>query len=378
MLGSFREYTAYSNNISLLSLELGRPAMINDEDCDASLHNPVDDTLLRASETPASPSAPLLMSVHLPMIRVIRITSQLTRALKSPVIDSMTLQTYDTQFNDCMAAFPENQQIRTNDHIDPRYLPCLFYLQNARLVLHRHNLSVLGVAEARSVAIARCFTIAKDTVHLVSRCMQDPTDSTLLSPTGHQKWDPQLLSETSAFFCTHIWRCTLVLCFEGHYDAALVCVRASQAVGDTRPINVACGRHLAFFLTSLVSKMYHRDGHALEDEEDLIAYVSGDLQGSIENSWIWGKDEVDSQRSQHQQGSIPGIDHIGKGGTLENRQEDLSDWNGWDSIVLTLQRLYQDQQRGQREPFYLPPPGIPANAQISPVSSSRISIANII
>ncbi|KAK1030238.1 hypothetical protein LTR74_018993, partial [Friedmanniomyces endolithicus] len=93
-------------------------------------------------------------------------------------------------------------------------------------------------------------------------------------------WEAQLRSVIPAFFCAHLWRCTLVLCLRWDFAAALALVQASAAVGDAKKLNTACRRHLAFFLEKLMGRM--RAGaskQSLEADEEMLAYASGDMQG---------------------------------------------------------------------------------------------------
>ena len=96
-----------------------------------------------------------------------------------------------------------------------------------------------------------------------------------------------------AFFCSHLWRCALVLCLRLEFAAATTIVQASASIGDLRKNNVACGRNLAFFLDKLIARL--RSGatsESLEADEEMLAYASGDLQGCSEESWVWPGSET--------------------------------------------------------------------------------------
>jgi hypothetical protein len=89
--------------------------------------------------------------------------------------------------------------------------------------------------------------------------------------------------------CTHLWRCTLLLCLQTKYDAALLCVQLSAAIGSVRPINNACARNTLFFLDQLLQRVRNspKSGTTMSLEEELLAYASADLQSSLEHSWAW-------------------------------------------------------------------------------------------
>ena len=354
---------------SLLSLELGRPALIKEEDCDVELPSAIDDQYMRIGTNWTSPTAEQSTSPLLPMIKVIGGIAKLLRMLKSRRLTRTILQAYDMHFTTCMQAFPPGKQNR--DHIDPIDLHPMIYLQNARLMLHRHNLSPTCEVDERSAAIDHCVSVSRDTAQLLHRSMQETpmTHSHPSNETG--SWEMRMISATSTFLCTHIWRCTLFLCFRFDFASALLCARASAAMGNTRPINVACGRYLEFFLKELIRKLDQRD--QLDTDEEMIAYVSADLQGSFEHSWIWQENKEGVQLGRPLQSS----DSVGNGEASDHdsakvkSEAEVSDWAAWDKVLNILEQLYQTgaiQDPSIRPPMVLPP--------VNP--SNRMSIRDLI
>lgn len=367
----------------LLSLELGRPALTKEEDCNVAMPSPIDDQYM-VPEVPwaSSPKPEQSTSPLLPMIQVIGGIARLLRLLKSDCLTKSALQAYDSHFNQCVNAFPAQHQGRANGYIDPYELPPIIYLQNARLMLYRHNLTPTCDSVERSAAIDNCVLVAKDTAGFLRRCMQLRTHEAEQNET----WESRMVSASSAFFCTHVWRCALLLCFHLDFKNALTCARASATLGNARPVNVDCGRYLEFFLHEMISKL--DQGVHLDTDEEMIAYVSGDLQGSFGNSWIWqeskggvhmGKPlqnpgEIDKNHLQSQALSPPA-----------RPQTKESDWNGWDAILRTMERLFRkkDQERHHlavtesslRPPMMLPPLA-PSPNSMSP--SNRMSIKDLI
>ncbi|MCJ1463241.1 hypothetical protein MMC07_001846 [Pseudocyphellaria aurata] len=374
----------------LLSLEVGKPATINDEDCEVELPMAPDEIPTQYDSSWIPPTMTHSSSPFLSVLRVVREISHLLNVLKSPVLSPATLQSCDTQFNHCLAAIPAHQQIRRTDYLDPCSISPMIYLQNARLILHRHNLTISNASEARAVALDHCASIARDTAQLLSRCMTDlPTSSLQHSPT-RKTWTSRLTSAASAFLCTHVWRCTLFLSLRGEFEAASTCARASAAFGDARPINMACCRHVNFFLDRLMQK-HHLEGRPyIENDEEMIAYVSGDLQASIEHSWIWqGGESTWNQPSQSPNSSkTKGSD---EGPVLELGSDRDFGRGGWEQILETLDRLAQEQllDPRPRHAQNFPPSLTGESAHLSsshhsgnppgnPLGSNRISIANII
>ena len=380
--------------LRLLSLELGRPVMIDDRDCDVDLPSPLDDHFIQASGIFAPPDAPEPTGSLLVTIYVVHPISQLLKSFREPFIASHTLQAFDKHFKICMAAFPPHCRITASEYLEPRFLAPIIYLQNARIVLHSHNLSPACAREVRMAAIGDCVAAAKDTVQLLSRTMQTPTSSPRhVSTKSPDTWQGRLVTAASGLLCTHIWRCVLFLCFRGEYSAALLCVRWSAAIGDTRPVNAACGRHLTLFLNCLVTSLRRDDGSDLEDDEELIAYVSADIQNSNRNSWIWQDSALDMKldHTHSQDRDIPDRSYrrkVGRSSSATVNEDDVADWDGWERLEWILQHLLREQQQRTQaiesaaqtkgEPGSLEAKGNVAVPRVSPRNSDRISIANII
>ncbi|KAL8842225.1 MAG: hypothetical protein Q9170_000631 [Blastenia crenularia] len=371
----------------LVSLEQGRSAMINDDDCvEIDLPNLTATGERRAEDgrrSATSAQSPLVPTVHL-----VQVISKLLKLLREPSISPASLQAFDILFEDCMDLFPAHHQLNASGSLDPHEIPPLIYLQNARLMLHRHNLGVKNTSSARLLATDECAQIAKQTTRLLDRCMSEGAGSGVQSQRAHERWRSSLTSAANAFLCTHIWRCSLFLCLRQEYEDALVCVRASATIGSARPINVACGRYLEFFLQRLLPKI--EEGMlSVETDEEMLALVSGDLQGDAENSWIWKDFEGGDPASERARFSPVNATPV------TAHEDDYYGWSNWDSVADTLTRLLQarrqQQQYGQPEarvPFKLPPqlqqqavhlasPVSPGGSETPQSGSSRIRIADI-
>ena len=370
---------------------------MNDADCDIGLPSPVDDEQIPSTGSWTPPSALPSVSPLLASFEVISAITKVLKAVRRPVISTTTLQACDTLFGSCIAAFPTRHQFRVDEYLHPYELAPLIYLQSARLMLHRHNLTPLCPASERTAAIDRCCIIGQDTVQLLARCMQNPPASSLIlpaSPSVLDTWETRLKAAATTFLSTHLWRCTLLFSFRGDYNAALVCARASATIGDARPINVACGRYLDFFLRRLVAKIQQGEGAYLESDEEMMAYVSGDLQGSIGTSWAWQGAEINDRASPAAQSPFL-VDASNIPGTSGETAmcEGVIEWSGWGSLLETLGQLAQEKPgsqapRSQAQDGYSSHVkgnvlhlGLSADVQapkVLPASSSRISIANII
>lgn len=362
----------------LLALEIGKPVSINDQDCDVDLPCPiVDERYISDGILPDSQqTTPFLAAIH-----VVRSIGQLTRTLRCPTIAPATLETFERHFDACMGTFPASYHPRSDQPLDPRSLAPIVYLQNARLILHRHNISPMSPADARSISLDHCISAALDTATLLSRCLQHPLP-------GGEDGLAVFASAATTILCMHIWRCTLFLLLRQEYAAALVCVQASSQIGDLRAINAFCGRYLAFFVRFLLDRM-RRPGPPvdLSRDEELIAYVSGDMQGSSDGSWVWQGSEMGSQLEVLS--SPVNSSPIARPET----GNDSMDWEGWEWIERTVQYLLSEQQQQQQERPQETQPQEPVKKEIylspdtatgediarrSSSSHSRMTIASII
>lgn len=299
---------------------MGKPVLINDQDCDIDLPCPVDDRYITESDSIPNghQTIPLLATIH-----VVRSLGQLTRTLRWSTLTSATLETFERHFSTCLATFPPYLQPNNDQDLDPRSLAPAIYLQNARLLLYRHNISPYCQPHVRESAMDRCFSIAIDTANTISRCMRSHAGT---------EWRTLFASAAGTLLCTHIWRCSLFLLFQQEFSPALACVQAMAAVGDDRAINASCGRYLAFFLQLLLDRLQR--GDTLEEDEEMIAYVSGDMQGTSGGSWVWQGSETGSQ-----------LEAMSSKSDVHPPRELEKDWPGWEWIEQTVQYLSSEKQR---------------------------------
>lgn len=355
----------------LLALEMGKPVLINDQDCDIDLPCPVDDQYLteegKLPEGQDQQITPMLATIH-----VVRSIGQLTRTLRSTSISPATLETFERHFSTCLGTFPADLLPKGDKDLDPRSLAPIIYLQNARLLLHRHNISPYCSSADRSSARDLCALTAIDTANILSRCMRDRNSA--------GDWRPLFASCAGTLLCTHIWRCALFLLYRQEFAAALICIQASAAVGNTRSVNAACGRYLAFFLRNLIDRARQSDPMSIENDEEMIAYVSGDMQGTIDGSWVWQGSETGSD-----------LEAMSSMKTTPVPRAQEAEWEGWEWIEKTIHYLLSEkQQRGyerrdvllesRQDPSMLNPHAAGPNSTERRSSSahSRMTIASII
>lgn len=369
----------------LLSVEMGRPLLIEDADCDVALPAAIDDHYIRDDGMHAPNGANPHTHLLLPTIHVVRSISQLRKTIKSPTISLTTLATFDTHFRACLSAFPAPFSIESHEPLDPYSISPIIYLMNTRIILHRHNLSTSCTPDMRANAIEQCLRIALETTHLLARA-----GAMTRSPNPPYHQQPSILGATaSTMLTTHIWRCTLVLLFCAHFDAALTCVRISASIGRYRDANVACGRNLVFFLTTLLER--RRAGARPRDmsDEEVVAYVSGDIQATTDGGWVWQGSETGMALNPRTNAGFPGDDReIVFNGMMKGSLTDseMNDWGGWERVEGLVGMLARDDDERDR---YQPQSGV-GSTYTSPVApqrderetprktTDRISIANII
>jgi hypothetical protein len=377
----------FSNLNRLLSLELGKPISIHDQDCDVDLPCLVDEQFIsEAARVPeGSQTNPLLAIIH-----VVRSIGQLIKTLRSPVISAATLEIFDRHFNACLATFPINYHPKSDHYLDPSSLAPIIYLQNARLILHRHNISPHCPAEIRYPAFDHCLAIAIDTTRVLQRCMHPSSASSTYTGTRGD-WQTLFASSATTLLCTHIWRCLLILIFREDFATASVCIQACKAIGNSHVVMNSHGRYVSFFLNCLLERLQHGNSQPLDQDEEIIAYVSGDMQGTTDGSWIWQGSETGSKLEAIPSQTSPNLT-AQNGGHGSDRDVD---WEGWDWVERTVDYLANELHRRNQERREVPavaPRHIEPQHKLSPdsmtstgsaiprssPSSSRMTIANII
>jgi hypothetical protein len=340
------------------------------------------------------------------VVPVVRFTAQLKRTLKSHVISRPTLQTYDDYFRAILGGFPEEYQLSCETYLEPFALIALIPFQLARFQLYRHNLNAYCSPQERTDAIDRCHSVALETVRYISRCMQIPTSSSTHSSSTLKTWQEALNASANNLLCRHVWRCTLMLCLRGEFSAATTCIRFSTAIGETRKLNIACGRYLAFFLDKLIERVQSGLASQQEVEMDfeILAYASGDMQGELDNSFVWAGAQIPQPSSSggspnlSTPSSMPSQPFADEGlpASALLTEKERMDWGGWERVERQISMLRDEQQRRlqhQPPPLYhrpthndtkkvqfAPPESTPSPGVSSTPSAgaSRISIANII
>ncbi|KAH9896276.1 fungal-specific transcription factor domain-containing protein [Xylariomycetidae sp. FL2044] len=343
-----------------LSLELGRPFMIDDADCDAALPEPCDDHFLHP-EGPVQPlNNPLTHSLHV-IINVVRSFSALRKAFSSPVIDRPRLATLDNYFSSCHGLFPAACEPSSLAPVAPHMLMPFTYLLSARLLLHRHNLAPVCSPEARGEAIEQCLVTAMETAHLIARMTATLADT------------------ATALLTTHIFRSTLFLLLTGHYEPSFTCIRALKSIDSRRDVAIPCGRFLSFFVRVLgakqreVSSLFPRppppgyapqmsplDPRAVQEallrDEELLVYVSADMQACPETAWIW----TGAERDPPPPLLTPSTPAGGGLTRPENRTglstEEKQDWGGWDNLLDLVGGLLSGNSSPGPGPIPPPPP----------------------
>lgn len=355
-----------------LALELGRPTLIDDLDCDVSLPAGLDDHFIHDGGMLVPNGAEPLTHSLLAIIHVVRSYGTLNRSLSSPVIAPTRLATFDQYFGSCLRTFPPICDPASTVRLSPNLLNPLIYLLHARLLLHRHNLTPACPTGVRLAAIEQCTHTALETASYLARVGSDAPDT------------------ATSMLTMHVFRCSLFLLFAGHLEPAMVCVRALAAISTRRDVAVACGRYLSFFVSALGQKRAEIEAYynsriinpgmgqpfappparpspavlqeALLEDEELLAYISADLQGSSDMAWVWagGEREVSNHippgfANGPQDSSITGGQLFNVEARTGLSDADARDWGGWDRLEGML--------RGVPIPSSAPPaPTPPASA----------------
>ncbi|KIV86934.1 hypothetical protein PV11_02510 [Exophiala sideris] len=355
--GEMRKRIWYSFYVwdRLLALELGKPMLINDDECDTEYPQVLDEERLVTDDlqTPLPPTL-LLASVH-----VARLMAPLAKMFRSLCITNEALTRFETHLGECLQLFPRQVQLSSTAALDPCIMVPLIYFQNSRILLHRHNLSPSSSPEQRAQAIEQCVHAARDTAGVLSRCMVPNAKS--------QDWEQRFILSSTTLLCTHMWRCMLLLLFRQFFDAFFIVLRAAATINDARSINVCCGRYLSFFLRRLITHFEGPTSLGPEHNEEILAYLTADLQSST-NSWVWGNAETGTHLSRRQKHGRP--KHLNSENEPQSTpsaqspswdnflsEEEQHDWGGWSHVEQAaryLQRLWENRQH--RAPDQIPSP----------------------
>jgi hypothetical protein len=393
--------------------------LIDDDDCNVDLPSTVEDCFIQPQGIVRNPATYAPHTGLAAIIPIAYIVPKLRKTLKAAIISPHIHQSYNEHFHRIQAAFPEQYHPASQSFLDPMGLPVVLTLLRVSSQLYRHNTAISFGNTERAAALNGCLLMAQETAAYISRSVQLPPAKPTASeyPEAIQA---AILPIVSSMLCTNLWRCMLVLCLCADYDGALVCLRLSATIGDTRKVNMACGRNLAFFLDRLTERIRSGNGarHQLEQDEEMLAYVSGDTQGSLEAAWIWTDSEIGQTMSQTQ--TSPTVDLSTREGedsravdttslplrpTLAATEKDTREWGGWERVERMICQLKDERNRVNQPPPPLPPnyyhrplhnpekrlqlapdvppapaaaPRAPTPASVAPSASSRISIANII
>lgn len=400
MCESYTPETVQLISCRITSFEANKPMLINDSDCDISLPSPVEDRYIQPQGFFRTHPNTAPFTGSLAIIQVTRMYASLHQALKSSMIAPQILQSFDLQFRSRLQQLPEAYQTSSAAALEAAALPPLFALLSAQYHLYRRNLSPVCHLTERREAIRLCASVAQETAKYISRSLHNPPKAEV-----EKSWPTRVAPMASNQTCLHLWRCILILCPHGDYDAAMMCSHMLSVIGNLRQIGVGCGKNLVFVLEKMVERMRSGRGspQQLEYDEEMLAYISGDVQASVEHGWAWaGADltSTKSPRSAYGVPSLPGQDQPMRDAASQGSFAALPsvEWEGWGKVDQLIRQLMDESRprSGQQPPpTYYPPPHNPVKrvqlgpSELSPPkpatlpspapsNASRISIANII
>jgi hypothetical protein len=376
----------------ITSLDSCRPMLISEDDCENPLPAPVEDSAFRSGGLTSPYQTTPPYSGPVAVIQMTRLYASIYQALKSSIIQPQTLKSLDENFLARASLLPESYRVGSQAPLETTALPPLFALLSAQFHLYRRNLTPVCRPAERSEALNRSLSIAQETAKYISRTLHSPPR--LESEKG---WQTRVTQVASNMICLHVWRCMLVLCFRGDYDAAFVCLHLASAIGKTRKVNSECGKYLVFFVDQLLDRVRNGRGSAqeLEHDEEMIAYVSGDVQANVEHSWAWAGTNSTMSTPPYNSSFSTTRSHADEpmrdapNSPLANGSE----WDNWTRLEHGIRQL-MEETRPRTASYYSTPHNPVKRVQLAqdsnsapnqgpspspaPSSSSRISIANII
>lgn len=357
-------------------VEIGEPTPIDDDYIKPEGFQPLDGSH-------ATPNSLLIL------VPVGRLVHQLRKQLKNRFIAPGTLKIIDEYFQSIADSYPDPFPISSTTPLDPHLLYPATALHMCKFMLFRHNLTPVAKTYDRQDATARCVRVAKDTAHYIWRTTPSARGQYVSHPPdmSNPEWRNRIRHAVPSLVIKHWWRCVLILCLAGDYPPALTIIGAMAAVNDSRKINLACGRNLAFFLDLMIQKWQNGRDSEIEADEELLAYASGDLQGSSYSSWAWaGSDSRNNSQgssSSPSRMSPPGDAYVHENVASQPvllTEEEEREWGGWSKVEDMIRHL-QYLRSTRRSPHSSPDehrPAPPHYAQAPPAQPQqhRYSISN--
>lgn len=386
------------------ALDSNRPALIHDLDCAVPLPCSLEDRYIQnhgsfRSQADAGPSTGFVA-----IVQIAQMYTSLLQTLRSSIVHYQAVRSHDEQFRSIMSLLPEAYRPGSNAMFEAAAIPTVFTLLTARFHLYRRNMTILCHPTERSEALDRCVAVAKDTAKYISRALHCPSRT-----EADKSWQARVEPIASNMVCLHLWRCILVLCLRGEYDAALMCLHLASTIGQIRKINSACGKHMAFFVDQILDRLRKKSSEASpppDHDEELVAYASGDAQGSLEHAWVWaGATKISSKtspklspRSTTRGQAVDETMHDGlsRRASCASIEHNNAAWSDWGRVESGIRQLMEESRprAAQTATYYLPPhnpvkrvqlgpddrpsPNPSQHSTPTPSSASRISIANII
>ena len=327
---------------------MSRPLQINEEDCTT--------TILTLSLPPSPPhfgapspdTSPLEISAS-----IAKIQGRTRRASRGSHLKPESTQAIIAQLESITKALPEPLHPSSSQSLDPRLLSLAAAISNTHITLHRQSLAPETSLAERTTSLSSCISAARMTTRAISRTLRHTAFSGLsqshAEPTAPSlSWESHIRDHASALLCTHIWRCILLFSFALDFESALTCARVSVAIGSLREVNTACGKYTLFFLEKLKDRT--SSGRVqrpqLETDEEMLAYVSADLQGDPQSSWIWDDEDVYSPPSITRETELA---QSGVGGVSE---EETPDESIWDRVVVLIWELIRSHGSQPPQPHH--------------------------
>jgi hypothetical protein len=322
-----------------------------------------DSQLIGSRSQAATPSTARPNDPTDPMLQVAAVIPQIQRAFRSAVAPTMTLASIDEQLLALLGPHMREADAAPDYLPAPGSLWMMVHIYSIQLILHRHNFSPASAPEARQAALECCAKVASDTARLLLRVDDIPPNTPDTAAYASRFIDIARRGPTSLLIL-HLWRCIMHLVYSFDFEGALICTRLAARLIHLRPVNRCCGHYLEFFLDTIRSKLHQERPNFLEDEE-LMAYLSADLQNNLDQAWIWTGSDLNSPRGAQ----------LSNGVLARSPAIEPSAWNNWSGVVALVQQLADEYgpaaRRFSEQPNHvmsqtspLPPP---------PTSSSKVS-----
>jgi hypothetical protein len=237
--------------------------------------------------------------------------SRILRILRdSPFLSEEEVEKLDERIQAQYEKMPKAVSHSADSTFSPGwYLDAHIFVDNTKLRVFRHNLTLNAPFASRLAAVRRCIEMAKEASPRIAEKFIDPDRSTLSPEEAQeaQEHNQRVFRIVYPEHCQYLYSCAMYLIVAKFWSLALPFVIGLRVIGDKLAINKCCCRYLCGVISFTEGKdsiiTPQRDSPNMEEfwseeEEEVLALIAADMHQDV-RAWeaVWQKDEDLKPRS---------------------------------------------------------------------------------